>query len=435
MGITRRDFIETGAGLLASSAVARAVPASEKITVAMIGAGARAHELMQAIQQNPGAEIVGVVDAYRGRVERGVERTGGRAKPYRSYQDVLARKDIDAVVIAIPDHWHARVIIDAVEAGKDVYCEKPMTFRAAEGNEIIRAQKRTGRMVQIGSQGVSTRLEDTARQMIRAGKIGKVTLIRAAFNRNTASGAWVYPIPPDASPETVDWQMFLGSAPAHPFSLERFFRWRCFEEYSGGIATDLFVHLCTGIHFMMGATMPSAAMAMGELYRWKDGRDVPDTLNAMLEYPEGFAVNLSATFNNQLAAEGGFQILGTEGSLVLGGAGLTFYPENVVEDNRWIVESWPKRLEEAYYRDPKVIQAEVEAPRKAKAQPENFPEQGPEATVAHFAGFFESVRTRKPHWEDATAGHHAAACAHLVNLSAKRRALVEWDFSTDDIKV
>jgi len=121
--------------------------------------------------------------------------------------------------------------------------------------------------------------------------------------------------------------MFLGPAPRRPFSLERFFRWRCYQDYSGGIATDLFVHLCTTIHYLMDAKAPARCMAMGQLYRWKESRDVPDTLNAILEYPEGFVVNLSSTFNNQLSAEGGFQVLGTEGSLTLGGGSLTYHPK------------------------------------------------------------------------------------------------------------
>ncbi len=173
-------------------------------------------------------------------------------------------------------------------------------------------------------------------------------MIHAAINRNTASGAWIYPIPPDASPETVNWVMFEGASAKHPFSLERFFRWRCYQQYSGGIATDLFVHLCTAIHFLMDAKMPARVMAMGELYRWKESRDVPDTLNAILEYPEGFTVNLSSSFNNELNAEAAFKVLGTEGSLTIGGDGLVFYPENAREDNRWIVDSWAQPLEDAY---------------------------------------------------------------------------------------
>jgi len=432
MDVTRRNFLQTGAALTASANIAKP-SANGRITVGMIGTGARAQELMEAVMQHKEAEIVAVTDAYQGRVARAIDRTHGRAKSYKNYQEILARKDIDAVVVATPDHWHKPIVIEALNAGKDVYCEKPLTYRSSEGPEIIRAAKANSRIVQVGSQGMSSESQVKAREMVQAGKLGKVTMIRAAFNRNTASGAWIYPIPPDASPATVDWDMFLGPAPKRPFSLERFFRWRCFSDYSGGIATDLFVHLCTTIHFVMNAKMPSRAIAMGELYRWTENREVPDTLNAVLEYPEGFAVNLSATFNNELSAEGSFQFLGTEGTLALGSQ-LTFHPENPIEDNRWIVDSWPKALEDAYYRDPKVIAAEIDARKAPKKPDEHISSKGPEATVAHFGHFFESIRTRVPYWEDAAAGHHAAACAHMVNLSVKERRLVEWDAEKDDIR-
>ncbi|MEX2260572.1 MAG: Gfo/Idh/MocA family oxidoreductase [Bryobacteraceae bacterium] len=427
--MNRRTFLQAS---LATTAAA-ATPPSDRITVAMIGCGARAHELMAAIQKNPGTEIAGVVDAYKGRVERAIDRTAGRAKSYKNYQDVLADPAIDTVVVATPDHWHRQIIMDAVRAGKDVYAEKPLTYRASEGREIVQAAHGKGRIVQVGSQGVSSPIGLKAKEWIQSGRLGKVTMIRAAYNRNTASGAWIYPIPPDASPQTVDWDMFQGPAPKRPFSLERFFRWRCYQDYSGGIATDLFVHLCTTIHFVMDAAMPSSVMAMGQLYRWKESRDVPDTISAILEYPEGFAVNLSSSFNNALAAEGAFQILGTEGSILIGN-GLTFVPERSIENNQWIVESWPKALEEAYWRDPKVIETEIEARKKPRPAQEQFRDDGPEATILHFGNFFESVRTRKPFWEDATVGHHTAACAHMVNRSAKERRAVEWDFSRDDIK-
>jgi len=374
------------------------------------------------------------VDAYKGRVERALDRTNGRARVYRTHHDLLADKSIDAVVIATPDHWHKQIILEALHAGKDVYSEKPMTYRASEGAEIIETARKSNRVVQVGSQGVSSKTEQTAKELIRAGKLGKITMIRATYNRNTAEGAWIYPIPPDASPKTVDWEMFLGPAPKRPFSLERFFRWRCYADYSGGIATDLFVHLCTTIHFLMDAKMPARAMAMGELYRWKESRDVPDTLNGILEYPEGFTVTLGSTFNNQFSSEAGFQILGTEGTLTIGD-GVTFYPERPVEDNRWIVESWPKALEDAYYRDPKVIATEVEpAKNDKKPEPQEYKDDGPDSTVLHMGHFLESVRTRQPYWEDATAGHHAAACAHLINLSARERRMTEWDFTRDDIR-
>jgi len=433
MEISRRNFIQSAAALPAVAT--RAVAANDRIRFGIIGTGARAHQIMENMKVVPGIEFAAVVDAYKGRLERAIARTDRKARGCKDYREILADKSIDAVVIATPDHWHKQMVVEAVRAGKDVYCEKPLTYRTSEGPEIIRAAAETGRMVQVGSQGMSSPLEAKAREIIRSGRLGKITMIRANFNRNTPSGAWIYPIPPDASPETVNWDAFLGSAPKRAYSPERFFRWRCYSDYSGGISTDLFVHLCTTIHFVMDAKMASRAVALGQLYRWKESREVPDTINGVLEYPEGFAVSLSGTFNNEGGSESGFQILGTEGTVTLGGT-VSFRPENVHDDNGWIVDSWPEALQEAYYRNPKVLAEErpqLGTP-KIEALGEQYRELGPDSTIAHMAHFVESIRTRKPYWEDAAAGHHAAGCAHMVNLAAKTGRVVEWDFARDDIK-
>jgi predicted dehydrogenase len=431
MSTTRRRFLQS-----ASVAAAPAFAANDKVQVGVIGCGARSQELMAALLTHTGVVITRVADAYSGRIERAIDRCGGTPKPARDYREILADKSVDAVVICTPDHWHKTMVVDAVNAGKDVYCDKPLTFRASEGPEIIAAARANKRIVQVGSQGCSSAIQQKAKEIIRSGKLGQITLIRAAYNRNTASGAWIYPIPPDASPQTVNWDMFQGPAKKHPFSLERFFRWRCYQEYSGGIATDLFVHLCTTIHYLMDAKAPSKAAALGQLYRWKASRDVPDTLNGLLEYPEGFAVNLSSTFNNQLSAEGSFQFLGTEGGITLGWNGLTFHPETAREDNRWIVESWPKRLEEQYWKDPKVRESELAGTRPPRALPgeQHFTADAPDPTILHFGHWLNSLRTRQGHWEDAVAGHRAAACAHMLNQSAATGRLVEWDFARDLIK-
>ena len=433
MDISRRNFIQSAAVLPAVAA--RPVAANDRIRFGIIGTGARAHQIMENMKAVPGIEFAAVVDAYKGRLARAIARTDGKARGCKDYREILADKSIDAVVIATPDHWHKQMVVEAVRAGKDVYCEKPLTYRTSEGPEIIRAAAETGRMVQVGSQGMSSPLEAKARDIIRSGRLGKITMIRANFNRNTPSGAWIYPIPPDASPETVNWDAFLGSAPKRAYSPERFFRWRCYSDYSGGISTDLFVHLCTTIHFVMDAKMASRAVALGQLYRWKESREVPDTINGVLEYPEGFAVSLSGTFNNEGGSESGFQILGTEGTVTLGGT-VSFRPENVHDDNGWIVDSWPEALQEAYYRNPKVLAEErpqLGTP-KIEALGEQYRELGPDSTIAHMAHFVESIRTRKPYWEDAAAGHHAAGCAHMVNLAARTGRVVEWDFARDDIK-
>ncbi|MGH9628334.1 MAG: Gfo/Idh/MocA family protein, partial [Bryobacteraceae bacterium] len=209
MQLTRRHFLQTSAALAASGS---AKAANDKIQIGVIGCGARSHELMKALFDVPGTEIVGVVDAYKGRVERALDRTDRRAKAYKSYKELLAQPSIDAVLVVTPDHWHSPMVLDAMAAGKDVYCEKPLTYRASEGPELIAAARKHSRILQVGSQGVSSLSQAKAREMIQGGKLGQVTMIRAAYNRNTASGAWIYPIPPDASPETVDWSMFLGSA-------------------------------------------------------------------------------------------------------------------------------------------------------------------------------------------------------------------------------
>jgi len=326
--------------------------------------------------------------------------------------------------------------IAAMDAGKDVYCEKPLTYTIPEGLEIMAAVKRTSRMLQVGSQGMSTPVDMKAREMVQAGRLGKVTLIRASYNRNTAGGAWIYPIPPDASPSTVNWEQFLGSAPKHPFSLERFFRWRCYWDYSGGIPGDLFVHLLTTIHFVMGATVPETVLASGQLYRWKESREVPDTVNAVLTYREGFTANLSSTFNNESASESGFEILGTEGSISFRGGRLVFTPENVHENNRWVVDSWPQALEDAYYADPKV--RAQESPEtwdpKVFAAGETWDEAGREATIIHMGHFVDAVRSRTRPSEPADRGHHAAAGAHMVNMSIREKRLVEWDFDKDTVR-
>jgi predicted dehydrogenase len=441
-GINRRQFIQssTGVGLALTApnfAFAKGPKsANDKITVGMVGVGARAHELMQAIQAVPATEIVGVCDAYKGRLERAVDRTNGRAKIYDDYREILSDKGIDTVVIATPDHWHKTMAIDALRAGKDVYIEKPLTYAIDDGKDIFSEVKKSDRILQVGSQGISSKIQQKAKEIIQSGKLGQITMIRASYNRNTAGGAWIYPIPPDASPQTVNWEKFLGPAAKRPYDPARFFRWRCYWDYSGGIATDLFVHLMTTIHFLMSAKAPQSTMANGALYRWKESREVPDTLNAILEYPEGFMVTLSSTFNNETLSEGGFQILGTEGSLVLGGDDLTFYPEDVREDNRWIVESWPRALEEAYYKDPQVQKAEVVSswvPKVTEGM-ERWQEKGKEATVTHFENFFNSVRTRTQPVEDALAGHRAAAVAHLVNLAYKQRKMIQWDYANETVR-
>ena len=404
----------------------------------MIGVGARAAaRCLGAAMAVPGVEIVGVCDAYTGRVARAIERTNGRAKDYGDWRALLADKSIDAVIIATPDHWHKEQTIEALAAGKDVYLEKPMTLTIDEGPEMIAAADKSDRILQIGSNGMSSKLQQTAREIVKSGKLGRITLIRASFDRNTDSGAWLYPIPPDADEKTVDWEVFLGPAPERPFSLERFFRWRCFWDYSGGIATDLFVHLMTTIHYVMDADMADMVVATGQNYLHQETHEVPDTLNAALVYPkESFTVSLSGTFNNSSARPERLRDHRHRGIARLPRDRMVFKPENPVEGNGWIVASWPSALEKAYWADPEVQKREMPDtwPPRMNSEGETWSEVGPDSTYLHMGRFFDSVRTRKPSVQDARRGHHAAAVAHMVNESIKRQAPVYWDPQSEVLK-
>ncbi|HZS07388.1 MAG TPA: Gfo/Idh/MocA family oxidoreductase [Blastocatellia bacterium] len=448
--INRREFIKRGTAgsavigltlgeahrLEAEAVTEQNDSPNNRITVGFIGVGARAHQLIEDFKKVPGVEIVGICDAYKGRLERASERLKGRAKVYSDHRELLAAPGIDAVYIATPDHLHKSHVIAALEAGKDVYIEKPLTYTVDEGLEIITAAKKSGKILQVGSQGVSSAIQARAREIVASGKLGQITMLRAVSNRNSPGGAWVYPIPPDASPQTVDWEMFQGPAKKRPFSLERFFRWRCFSDYSGGMATDLFIHLMTTIHYIMNTGAPESVMALGQLYRFRDGRDTTDTINAVVQYPEGFVVNLSGTFNSSGRGGRGWQILGTDGTLEVSGDELTFTPESKYDDNGWIVDSWPRALEEAYYKDPKVIEKEMPNRQPTHVVPgqERWQEVGRDATVAHIENFINGVRTRKQPYEDATVGHRAAAVAHMINLSANQQKVVNWDRGRDNVK-
>ncbi len=440
--MNRRDFMKTTVLAGAAAAIgtraegAGVQPANERIQAGFIGCGARAQQLMDAVVEMPGIEVIGLADAYTGRLERAKARTGGRATIYRDYKELLASRDIDAVFIATPDHWHRAMAVDALAAKKDIYIEKPFSFTVEDGLAMVDAVKRSDRILQVGSQGVSATEMGKARELVKAGKIGRVVMVRAAYNRNSDSGAWLYPIPPDATPQTVNWDQFIGPAPKRPFDLNRFFRWRCYWDYSGGIATDLFVHLVSWLHFVVDARVPKAVVATGETYRYQKTHEVPDTVNALLTYPEGFTANLTCTFNNEQGAESGLEILGTDGSLILRGGTVTFKPEPRQEDNRWVVDSWPEALERAYYADPKV-QA-IESPStwapKVEGGVETWRSEGRDDTYTHIANFFASVKARKQPVEDAVFGHRAAACAHMVNRSIREKRMVEWDAAAERMK-
>jgi predicted dehydrogenase len=414
--------------LLTQAEPARPVAANDHLQIALIGAGGQGMGDTKTAVQVPGVKLVAVADCYDGRLARSKELWGNDIFTTRDYSEILARKDIDAVIIGTPDHWHKQASIDAMKAGKDVYCEKPMIHLYADGPEMIEASKATGRILQIGSQRVSSALYIKAKELLAAGAIGKLNMVTARWDRNSSLGAWNYTVPPDASAETCDWPRFLGTAPKIPFNAEHFFQWRKWKAYGSGVAGDLFVHLFSGTHFITGAHGPTQGMATGALRYWKDGRDALDVLLGLFDYREGFNLSLRVNFVDGGEESEGLVFTGDEGTMEIGWTGVTV--------SRVPRETEPGLMISTF---PEAMQAQIESEYLKKYPKKHFegaPPVGSERYVTpagysdsydHFKNFFASVRSRQPVVEDAVFGYRAAGAALLSNLSIERGAVVHWD--------
>lgn len=274
-------------------------------------------------------ELTAVCDVFDVRAERALAIAGNATRPgagspagatrYRHYQELLADSDIDAVLIATPDHWHAQMTIDACAAGKHIYCEKAMTRTPEEVPLVVEAVKSSGIKFQLGHQNRQLESHEKAREVHDKGILGKVNLIETTTNRNSPVGAWVYDIHPEANPDTIDWEQFQGPAPGDPeFSLERFFRWRCWFDYGTGLAGDLLSHEYDAINQIMQIGIPNSAVASGGVYHFKDGRDVPDVFQVVYEYPErDLTVVYSATLASNRSR--GKVFMGHDASMEVGG--------------------------------------------------------------------------------------------------------------------
>jgi len=407
---------------------ARRIGANDHIQIALIGAGGQGQGDTKVALQVPGVKLLAVADCYDGRLAHSKELWGKDIFTTRDYNEILARKDIDAVIIGTPDHWHKQASVDAMKAGKDVYCEKPMIHLYSDGPEMIETARATNRIIQIGSQRVSSVLYAKAKELLAAGTIGQLNMVTARWDRNSSMGAWNYTVPPDASPETCDWLRFEGTAPKIPFNAEHFFQWRKWKAYGSGVAGDLFVHLFSGTHFITGSNGPTRGMATGGLRFWKDGRDVPDVMLGLFDYREGFNLSLRVNFVDGGEESEGLVFTGSEGTMEIGG--------NAVIVSRVPREKEPGLTIETF---PMAMQKQIQTAYREKYPRTHFegePPVGFEKFVApagysdsydHFKNFFASVRSRKPVVEDAVFGYRAAGAALLGNLSMERDAIVHWD--------
>ena len=438
LNASRRKFLHDAValcGAAASSAALKAAP-SDRVNLGVIGAGSRGTHVMQAFQALPEVNVVAAADAYDGHVAYIREYSQGKIETGRDYRALLDRKDIDAVIIATPDHWHKTMVLDAIAAGKDVYCEKPLTWSPQEGPEIIRAMQKTSRILQVGSQDRSSLVTAKAKEIVQSGVLGKITQVRRSRCGNSADGSYRWPIPPDASPQTVDWPRFLGSAPKRAWTPEHFFRWRCWWEYSGGIGSDLFVHEVTTLNEIMGLKLPTSVVSQGGIFHWNDGRTIPDQLTSVFEYREGFNFILYGNHANSHGEPNwGLSIMGTDATLIIGGpeGALIIYPEPPAAPGLWSAACWPKALREQYYgsvgltadgkpkgarpvRKPEVVKVEQETPNPVD-----------KSITRHIRFFLQSVKERTPSVEDARVAHYAALACHGANQSYREQRKIRFD--------
>jgi len=443
---SRRRFLGIGAAAAGASLASKtflldpeplwaspSVAASDRLRFGIIGVGMQGSGLLAESIELPGIECVAACDLYDGRHTLAREITAKADLPVtRRYQDLLANKDIDCIVAAVPDHWHKQVVVDAVSAGKDIYCEKPMSHSAADGVAMVEAAQKTGRIVQIGSQRVSSLVCKKAKDLIAQGTIGEVVLVEGWLGRNDPTGAWEYPPPFDLSPQNLDWDTWQGTVPKKPFDPYTFARWRCWKEYGTGLAGDLLVHLVSGMMFMLSINEPpKQAMSVGGILRWKDGRNMPD-VHATIYYYGQLPVYMRLNQGTEMPETYRFQ--GSKGILEVNEFGLNYTPQTGKDSGPSYYDSgFPHEMRSAYEKkwheenDPKLGQ---------EPMPETISFRGPDYDdmKPHLWTFFEAVRSRKPVVEDAVFGHNAALACHMANESYFRQKAVWWDEASKSIK-
>ena len=443
--ITRRTFLQSSVATTGAMAAAPGIllepmkipnllegMALERVRFGIIGIGMQGSGLLATAVALPGVECVAACDLYDGRHTLARELAGPDIRTTRHYHELLENKEIDCIIAAVPDHWHKQVVVDTVDAGKDIYCEKPMSHTAQDGVEMVAAAKKTGRIVQIGSQRVSSVVCAKAKELLAGGIIGNLNLVEGSLGRNDPTGAWEYPPPTDLSPQTLDWDTWLGTAPKHEFDPYRFARWRCWKEYGTGVAGDLLVHLVSGMNFMLGWNAPPArATAAGGILRWNDGRNMPDVQAVIYEFGK-FPVYLRLNLGCETPEVYRFQ--GSKGILEVTETGIAYFPQTGEDTGpSYYAKSFPHAMQEAYTKHWE--EEHIPAPgREPILEGYTYKGDSWDDLRPHLWNFFEAVRTRKPVVEDAVFGHNAALACHMANESYFRHASVTWDAASGEIK-
>lgn len=388
--VSRRTFFvgaATAAGALSVSG------ANERVRLGLIGSGGRGQHLVNMARQAGGAEFVAVCDAWEQRMKAAEKVIDAPVQHYKTYQALLERKDIDAVIVATTDHHHAHVSADACRAGKDVYVEKPMTSLPMQGHEMVKAVKENNRILQVGVQQRSTEPFLSAKKaFVDTGRLGKVHMVRTVWNAN---GGYLEKPPAgmENKPADLDWEMWLGWLPKIPWDPKRYFnRFSYWDISTGGQTGGLFVHMIDVVHWYLGLDRPLSAVAMGGIYQYPDGRDTPDNINFIVDYPGGLNVTFEATITDMLPQESADIVFyGEGGRLNIFRHGARFLP--------------------------------------ADRGPAEMLKPGPEHP--HMGNFLECVKTRKAPNANVVEGHYGAMACHIGNLAYREGRRVEWDARWD----
>lgn len=393
------------------------------IRIGLIGAGGMGVEDTQTALQHPNIELTAVCDLYKGRLDAAKARWGSQLFVTQDYKELLKRKDVDAVIIGTSDHWHKQISVDALNAGMHVYCEKPMVHSVKEGKEVIDAWKKSGKVMIVGSQGVSSLGNEKAKELLAQGAIGDIVYAEGFWARMSPEGAWQYALPKDGNEQTVDWKRYISNTNQLPWDPLRFFRWRNYLDYGTGMSGDLFVHLFSSLHFITNSYGPSKISAMGGLRYWKDGREVPDVLLGSFDYPDspqhpGFNLSLRCNFVDGTSGTTYLRIVGTKGSMDVK------WEEVVVKMNQSVASDDPYLQEQARLRGESQARASILPPKELVY---TAARTWKGAHYDHFGNWFEAIRTGGTVAEDPEFGFRAAAPALLCNDSYFQNKFITWD--------
>jgi predicted dehydrogenase len=412
------------------------ISSEDKVRLAVIGFGIQGHFDFATALKVPGVEAAAVCDLYTGRLENAKELYGKDIFTTKNYKEILDRSDVDAIIIATSDHWHARITKEALKKGKHVYCEKPMVHKITEGMSVVEAQRASSKIMQVGSQRVSSIVYAKAKELYNAGEIGKLNMVNAVYDRQSAIGAWEYTMPNDASPGTVDWERYVEGMNKIPFDPKKFFWWRNYKEFGTGVAGDLFVHLLSGTHVITSSKGPYKIYSSGQLSYWKDERNVPDVMTGILQYPQteehpSFQLTLQVNFISGTGGQESIKLVGEEGVIELRGNGLTvkhsILPKAPGIGGYDAVFTYPKAMQDSLMAAYNQKWADEDKKRPTKPDVNFSAPAGYSDHLDHFTNFFDSIRTGKPVVEDAAFGFRAAAPCLACNDSYFEKKIINWD--------